>query len=790
MKTFQTLPIDSFISSIEIAVQQKSTVIVVAEPGTGKTTRVPVALSRNGSRWIVLQPRRWAARMSATRIAEEQGFRLGEEVGYQIRFESKQSKNTRILFMTEGVLLRRLHRDPELQDVQGVILDEFHERSLDLDLALSLLKEIQGSLRPDLKVVVMSATLDPAPIEAFMPDTQTFQISGRTFPVKKKYLGEVSVLSAAKTALLENPSGDVLVFLPGSYEIDRAVRELRDHVDDSIEVLPLYASLPDAEQKKVFLTGKKRKIICSTNIAETSLTLPNVKVVIDTGLAKIMRTDPQFGQERLETLRISRASSEQRAGRAGRVSEGTCYRLWTEAEHEQLRLFETPEIHRVHLGQALLFLSEFGIRDFKTFGWYETPKSSMLDFASKELSALEFIKDGSITEAGKQALSLPLPPRFAKLVLVAKAAGIGEFGARITAFLEDRASDQPLNSIEALLRKLNDLRGAALQNARQIYQSGSGQADPPQVFIEDWEFYEDVLIEALRSSVFCHGKVVGRRTVLSKSGPLPKFGLILRSIERTERGVPTILIQSYVELSEEKLLKKAVKKRRCFFDENADRVRGLEGLFFEDLEMGPTTEVPAQNEEATALLSEHVLSDPEGILSRNEGFERWLKRVIFFNRVSDNKIELNWSEWVTMICENKTRMSQVLDAPMVDWIEGMMPSGLKSKFEQWAPATIEVPSGSQIKIDYTEEKPKLSVRLQEIFGWIETPRIAEGRSPLLIELLSPGFKPIQLTQDLKSFWSNAYFEVKKELKARYPKHSWPEDPLTATPQAKGRRQFR
>ena len=804
MATYQTLPIDSSLSQIFKAVAENPNVIIVAEPGAGKTTRIPVALSKDGHKWIVLQPRRWAARLSATRIAEEQKFTLGEEVGYQIRFDSKQSKNTRILFMTEGVLLRKLAVDPELKGYQGVILDEFHERSLDLDLAISILKEIQQSLRPDLKLVVMSATLDPKPLEDFLEQTQTFSIPGRTFPVERKYLGEVSIISALKTALQEMDQhyteGDILVFLPGSYEINRAVNDLQRFLADQgrmdFEALPLYASLPESEQKKIFQTpkaGAKRKIICSTNIAETSLTLPNVKVVIDSGWAKVMRTDPQLGQDRLETIRISRASSEQRAGRAGRVSAGICYRLWTEAEQLQLRHFETPEVHRVHLGQALLFLSDFGVGDFLKFGWFEKPKSSMLEFSIRELEKLGFLNGNRITAEGREALQLPIAPRLAKLILVSRKENQLAFGARLGAFLEDRSSganELAVQSSEALIRSLNQLRGAGAQNAKQL-----ARGEPSLVQIENWPEYERILIQSLASRIFIDGRLVGRRKVSARDRILPKAGLVLQSMEKTERGVPLIQVQSWVEILPESLLRFATKKRNTWLDEEAGRIRSVEGLFFEDLELGALTDVKVNAEEAHAILVQVMMKNPLEYLSKNEDFARWHARVRFFNRSykasekdTEEKLELNWNEIVPMLCEGKTRLSEVSEGPLLGLIEGLLDLRRLKVFREWAPEKIEVPTGNFLRIDYeSSDQPKLSVRLQEIFGWLDTPRIAGERVPLLIELLSPGFKPLQLTQDLRSFWSNAYFEVKKELKARYPKHSWPDDPLTAKPEAKGRR---
>ncbi len=784
----QTLPIDSFLPEFVRASQQHSSVILMAEPGAGKTTRAPVALIENNqSKWIVLQPRRWAAKLTATRIAEENGWRLGEEVGYQIRFENRVSKNSRIILMTEGVLLRKLASDPELTGFTGVILDEFHERSLDLDLTLALLKEIQESLRPELKIIVMSATLDPAPLERFLPGSKSFSLSGRTFPVVKRYLPqsgrELDLIPSLRLAL--ESEGDILIFLPGSFEIERACDQifqyLRETGEKAFEVMPLYASLPEDKQKRVFEAGVKRKIICSTNIAETSLTLPNVKVVIDSGLTKVMRMDPQLGLDRLETLRISRASSEQRAGRAGRVSAGICIRLWSEAEQMSLRHFETPEIHRVSLSRALLLLSEFGVSNFDDFAWFEKPKSSMLDYARAELARLGFLVKSAITPLGKRALGLPLEPKIAAIVLSAEKNGHPEFGARFAAYLENISPRESIRDEEKFFQRLNRLMPVEARAAEQIY----GKRDVPTIHFQNGDAYLDTLIESCREKITIQGKMVGRRRVKAKDGPLPDFCLVLSAIERTE-----IIANSWVPLTKANLLKFAQKKRQVYWDEELKRVKGVEGLFFEDLELGNLTDVPATREEASQALVPVILSDAETILSRNEGFLAWLKRVHFFNRhrsEGENQLEIPWRDLIETSVDGKTRLEEVISSPLVQLVEGLLPSQLLHELESWAPAKIEVPTGNLLPVDYESDPPRLAVRLQEVFGWLDTPKLAKGRVPLVMELLSPGFKPIQVTKDLRSFWENTYFEVKKELKARYPKHSWPEDPLTAQPVAKGRR---
>ena len=779
----QTLPIDSFLPEIVDVASRHSSVIIVAEPGAGKTTRVPHALMKSTDGiWIVLQPRRWAARLTATRIAQENGYRLGEEVGYQIRHDNRTSKNTRLILMTEGVLLRRMVEDPELASVAGVILDEFHERSLDLDLSLALLKEIQGSIRPDLKILVMSATLDPSSLLKFLPDSRSFSIPGRNFPVEKRYVESRSLYAALRANLPEE--GDVLIFLPGAFEIERGVREVQEGLERDrhfdFVVLPLYSSLPEERQKAVFKDGGKRKIICSTNIAETSITLPGVTLVIDSGMQKVMRMDPVLGLDRLETLRISRASTEQRAGRAGRVRDGVCVRLWSEGEQGQLRHFETPEIHRLNLGRAVLSLSEFGVRDFVRFDWFEKPKQSMLDFALQELRGLGFLDGNEMTPRGRQALKLPLEPRIAAITLAAERAGVPEFGARFGAFLESLSKEERIRDEEQLIRRLNQLTALEMRAAQQIYKGDS----IPRLEVGRFSDYEQILIESGRSRICIQGRMVGRRRVRARDGVLPECSLLLTVLDQGD-----VSATSWVPLRTESLLAFTSKKRRIYWDDEASRVRAVEGVFFEDLEIGKLTDVPVQRSEAEAVLTEWVSKDPVTTLGKNQEFSNWWKRVSFHNSLQEesSRIEIDWSTLIPALVAGKSRLQDVLDAPVLELIEGLLPREQLKELENSVPEKIEVPSGSQIRIDYESNPPRLSVRLQEVFGWLETPRLAGGKVPLLIELLSPGFKPMQVTRDLRSFWANAYFEVKKELKARYPKHSWPEDPLTAKPEAKGRR---
>jgi ATP-dependent helicase HrpB len=487
-------------------------------------------------------------------------------------------------------------------------------------------------------------------------------------------------------------------------------------------------------------------------------------------------------------LRISRASSEQRAGRAGRVSAGICYRLWSEGEQGQLRLFETPEIHRVNLSKVILFLADYGVSDFNRFSWFELPKASMLQWALRELEQFGFLKNGKITTRGKTALRYPLSPKSAQLVMVAEAKGALAFAARMCAYLENRPAQDETEDGDVFIRKLNQLQGAAKLGAEQIF----GSTNVPSLQGAELELYQQILIEAWPDQVFVDGRRVGRRRVISRKGHLPRFGFILSSIEKTDRGTPQIEVRSYLPLDEALIRSHSERRKNEFWDEAQERVRAEEGVFFQDLSIGDLRESTADPTHAIQVLKDFILKDPLKVFLRSESFLNWNERVKWFNEFSDEKIEWSWSDLVDALMDSgssKARLSALIDAPVVNYIEGMVESSLIKRFHAEVPERIEVPTGNMIRIDYSGDVPKLAVRLQEVFGWLDTPRIANGKVGILMELLSPGFKPIQLTSDLRSFWANAYFEVKKELKVRYPKHAWPEDPLTAKPEAKGRRRF-
>lgn len=818
----ELLPIDSELNRIYSKIEERLSVIILAEPGAGKSTRVPCLAFQKQKKWALLQPRRWAARSVAARIAEENGIDLGAEVGFQIRGENRTSSKTKLVVMTEGVLIQKLIRDPELSEFEGIILDEFHERSLDLDLSLALLKELQETFRPDLKMVVMSATLDPVPLLNFLPSSELIEVKGRMFPVEKFYRPEkdmgrgpnfthlINVVEEALHHSSLNEDGDVLVFLPGAREIDDAFFEAKRRFSalKSIELLRFHGSLPEGEQKKVFEAPRAqvRRIIFSTNICETSITLPRIRAVVDTGLAKVMRTDTQMGQDRLETVRISLASANQRAGRAGRVAPGVCYRIWSEGEHTQLRSQETPEVHRVSLSESLLTLASLGVRKFDQFEWFEKPSRTALQFWTQDLVRLGMLdENGFVTELGKKASSLPVSPAFAKLLVEssskeAATQNLFHWALRFLVWKEWGASRnsgavEKIQDLSTWIKQMNSVLDAPLARAWVQPILARFSNDIPKCEESEWPLFLRLLLRSHGQDFFVNGKKVGGRQVVPLQGqaPLPSYGFLLASNEfRDSKNNLSIRAVHYIPLDREFVQQHTSKKRSVKYEESLQRIRAEEGLHFFDIPMGSQTEVKPLPEEVKQIWGELILPNPPQFFSRLESHEAFMSRVNFWNQnvehgiiKEDLRVVLPWEQVVEFYSGDKTRLS--------DWEEVNLEEVFRSELallNRELPTHIEVPTGTRVRVQYGSTMPKISVRLQEVFGWLESPKVLQGKIPVLMELLSPGFKPIQLTQDLRSFWNGAYFEVRKELRARYPKHSWPEDPLSARPEAKGRHKFK
>ena len=866
------LPIDSVLDQVVARLREARALVVVAPPGAGKTTRVPPAILRAGlldaahPNLIMLQPRRVAARAAAHRIAEEQGWSVGGEVGYHVRFERHVGPNTRLRVLTEGILNRQLLDDPSLDCVGCVVLDEFHERSLHTDLAVALLREVQQSLREDLLLVVMSATLHAEPVARFLGNCPIVQAEGRMFPVDVTYVPSASVRLPERVACtiqstldLRNGDrtrllGDVLVFLPGAEEIRRTARLIDGAARAAgADVLPLYGSLPFDEQVRALRPSQRRKVILATNIAETSLTIEGVTTVIDGGYARVAGYDPQRGLDRLELKRISKASAEQRAGRAGRTAPGRCVRLWSAKEQHELDDFELPEVKRIDLSVAVLSLHAWGQADPRKFGWFEPPPDEMLDAAEELLGMLGALDAGRITALGKKLLALPVHPRIGRLLLEAAEAGRVEEGAAVAALLEEKdivappapGERGPLAGVQGdsdlvermrLLAEAEKARfGAHLRDggidvtaARQVARvrdqlirvarsnrtltphlappasrepKSTGRGSKAEDELLRWPLlaYPDRVVRR-RESDPNTGVMVGGGGVRFSPESTVKRGEFLVAIDarHDQRSIAReafVRVASKIEVEWlEQMFPQSIRRQRTLvYDESRGRVVGRGTVSYRDLLLREDRDAPVDAEQAGPVLAEALRSRVAEIFQSDERAAAWLARVRFLAQAMP---EQGWpgfddaalGEVIAEASTGKKSLDEVRRASLVGALQARLPYALVRLVDEHAPESIEVPSGSRVRLDYgSGQRPVLSVRLQEIFGWTETPRVAGGRVPILLHILGPNFRPVQVTDDLRSFWATTYAQVRKDLRVRYPRHSWPEDPLVAKPEAKGGR---
>jgi ATP-dependent helicase HrpB len=823
------LPIDSFLPAIAAAVRDHPALVLVAPPGAGKTTRVPPALLRASAlppdhpTLLMLQPRRVAARASAERIAHEQGFTLGHEVGYHIRFEKRYGPATRIRVLTEAILTRMLLDDPYLETVGAVILDEFHERNLHTDLAVAFLRELQQTVRPDLKLVVMSATLDAGPVAKFLGNAPVIVTEGRTFPVDIAYQPsrdtplETQVARAVDAALTRD--GDVLVFLPGVGEIERARRALAGLDRDGIAVLPLHGSLPPDDQQRALRPepSGRRKVVLATNIAETSLTIDGVRSVVDTGLARVASFDADRGMDRLDLERISKASATQRAGRAGRQGPGWACRLWSESEQAHLPAFGTPEIHRVDLAGTVLAVHAWGAKDPRAFGWFDPPPEEMLAAAEELLTLLGALTGGALTDTGRQLLKVPAHPRVARLLLAAAGTPLLDDAVTLAAILSDDsraptpagAKADPLALLHRPPPHLARIRDQLSHTARGLPRNADG-IRPKDLADLLLLAYPDRV--ARRRGADPHAAVmvggIGLRLAPEALTPALTAAPLFLALDahhdpRSRRAEATVRTAAPVDLASlERLFPALLRADAALeYDPAKQKVAAFRRRFFRDLLLAEDPHGQVDPHQAGPVLAAALADQAVDLFQKDPAANRLLARVALLRH---HQPHMNWPlfddarllDLLADACAGKRSLAELTDNhALADALRAALPYPLDRQLDQFAPDTLEVPSGSRIKLDYTlppspaaaPPPPVLAVRLQELFGLLDTPRIAAGRVPVLLHLLSPGFKPMQITSDLRSFWSSAYFEVRKDLRVRYPKHKWPEDPLTATPEAKGRR---
>jgi ATP-dependent helicase HrpB len=837
------LPIDDFIPQIVAATGAGRNLVLVAEPGAGKTTRVPAAiieqseLPRDYPAVVVLQPRRVAARAVAARIADERGWSLGEQVGYHVRFDRRLGPRTRLRVVTEGILTRQLLDDPFLEGVGCVVLDEFHERSLFTDVAIALLREVQTTVRPNLSIVVMSATLAAEPVAKFLGDCLILRIPGRTYPVEVIYQPGTGPtpqrVADAVEQTLDTQSGDLLAFLPGADDINRASNLLR-HRQDAI-VLPLHGSLPLADQQRALRPAPpgQRKVVLATNIAETSLTIDGVRTVIDSGLAKIAGYDPDRGMDRLDLRRISRASADQRAGRAGRTGPGRCVRLW--AQSEPIEPFELPEIRRVDLAPTVLSLHAWGKPDVRQFGWFESPDEPALLAAERLLQMLGALDStGNITPLGRQLSSVPAHPRLARLLLAAAHLGRPNDGATLAALLSEKDLLLPDRTAPRETRTIADSdlihRMTLLEQAIQSRFSPSlfdQGIDPtaarsvcqlrddllrlvppthakPNLLASDDDLLRLVLpaypdrVCRRRQNDPAAGVMVGGRGVRLAPESTVRSGEFFIAVElrhdpRSPRAEASVRIASRIDLDwlEQTFPDSIRTDRGAEFDPQRERIVGFVRKYYRDLLLSDDPHAAVDPSHAAAALAQALRPRAADLFHADPAAESILQRVALLRTALPQHPWPDWSpealaDLIADHCTGKRTIADV-QTGLASLLLSHLPYPLDRLLDSEAPSTMQVPSGNRLAIRYTPgQPPTISVRLQEIFGWTETPRIAQGRLRLRVELLGPNYRPVQLTDDLQNFWATTYFQVRKDLRARYPKHSWPEDPLTAPAQAKGR----
>jgi len=819
--TFATpLPIDAVLDALRAALAARNSAVLVAPPGAGKTTRVPLALMEEswlqGRKILVLEPRRIAARAAAERMAHTLSEAVGERIGLRARMVSKSGPKTRIEVVTEGVFTRMILDDPELSGVGAVLFDEFHERSLDADLGLALALDCQSGLRDDLRILPMSATLDGARVGRLLGDAPVIASEGRAFPVETRYLGrdanariEDQMADAVMRALRAEP-GSVLAFLPGQAEIRRVEERLRDRIGDSAVVLaPLYGAM-DAKAQDLALQPAppgQRKVVLATAIAETSITIEGVRVVIDSGLARVPRFEPDVGVTRLETVRVSRAAADQRRGRAGRTQPGVCYRLWDEPQTQSLPAFPEPEIRSADLAGLLLDCAEWGTPDPCTLSWLDPPTAAAIAAAHEELTALQALDaEGRITAAGKRLRSLPLPPRLARMVIAAAELGHAEEAADIAAVMVERGlggNDADLgHRLEAFRRdrsrRAGDMRRLAAGWARMARAGRplrKASAEMPAACLLALAFPERMGKARGAPGQFLLAN--GRGASLDLAHPLARSPFLVAAELSGSAASTRILLAAAADEADILAMagERITARDEIEFDPAAGalRVRLIRRLDAIVLASEPRA-VVASDETARLLTggiaklgvsrlpwskAQIQLRDRVGFL-RAAGEDEWPD-------LTDEALGQTAAEWLAPFLGGKTKLSEIGAETLGAALDALLPWDVKRRLEEEAPTHFEAPTGNRHAIDYeTAGAPALHIRVQELFGLTQHPAIAGGRLPLTLHLLSPAHRPIQITRDLPSFWKGSWAAVKAEMKGRYPRHPWPDDPASAQPTARAK----
>lgn len=833
------LPIDILLPDIVAALRTRDALVLEAPPGAGKTTRVPPALLAAGlagnKEIVVLQPRRLATRLAAARVAEERGERLGETIGYQIRFDDVSSAKTRVRFVTEGLLTRRLVGDPQLRDVGIVVLDEFHERHLAGDLALAMLRRLQKTTRPDLKLVVMSATLDAAPIATWLDQSPSMRSEGRRFEVALEYLDkeddrhlEQQVLAALKRLIQAQLDGHVLVFLPGASEIRRAQEACAEFAQrHQLELVVLHGDLSAAEQDRALKPSATRKVILSTNVAETSVTIDGVAAVIDSGLARVAAHSPWSGLPTLKVQKVSKSSAIQRAGRAGRTRAGTCVRLYTRGDYEGRPMSDAPEIRRLDFVESSLSLRALGVSDVRSFPFFEPPPPSSIDAAESLLTMLGALeKTGALTKVGQRLLTFPLHPRLARLVVAGEQRGVAEEALTIAALLSERdirlearakfgdsrrgadALAGPSDVLELLERfkegqatsaRSAGLDASAMQSVDRVRKQLGRSVDRRTPGPTSDHAREEALLQAVLAGY--PDRVAKRRRpkspdVVFASGGSASLDVtsvvheaeLMVAVDAEERrGGVAVRIASQIQPEWLLELSGDLLGDVDALEWNADakRVDRVTRMTFGNVVLEETRNPAPASEGATKLLAQAALDVGVRAFAEPEAVSAWQCRVDALRAafpeagfpVADDAF---LKERLAALCDGLRSFNELREAGLLNALQASLTAQQARLLHTEAPDRITLPGGRTVQVHYEPARPPwIESRLQDFFGLLKGPAI--GRAPLVLHLLAPNMRAVQVTTDLSGFWDRHYPAVRKELMRQYPRHSWPEDPRTAAP---------
>jgi len=809
-----TLPIDAVLPDLTAQLRANNTAVLVAPPGAGKTTRVPLALAAEdwaaGKRILVLEPRRLAARAAAGYMARHLGERVGGKVGLRVRFGSSVSRETIVEVITEGIFTRMILDNPALDGVAAVLFDEFHERSLDADLGLALARDAQQGLREDLKLLVMSATIDGARVAALLGGAPVIESVGRAFPVETRYAGrdtrpiEPQMADAIMRAARAEP-GSLLAFLPGTAEIRRTESLLKDRIDAATDIAPLYGALDSNEQDRAISPAPpgRRKIVLATAIAETSITIEGVRIVVDSGLARVPRYEPDVGVTRLETVRVSRAAADQRRGRAARTEPGVCYRLWDEPQTASLEPFARPEILAADLSSFALDLAAWGAAPEQLKFLDPPPRAALAEAHAllRELGAID--GDGRITEEGKKLRSLPLPPRLARMVVDAGTAGDALLAAEIAAVIGERGLGGNDADIRARIEALHRDRSARARDARAMAARWADIAAPRSDVArhEGGERSAGALLALAYPERIARNRggaagafllANGRGAQVDPVSALAREPFLVVAELTGTAAAGRILLAAPITLPEIEadFANQIEAREEVTFESASASLRGRKSRRLGALALSEQQMPVAPGDETAKKLAAGIAALGIGRLPWSKALRQWRDRVMFLRAsegeewpdLSDAALMKSVDEWLTPALADKTALSEMTAEELANALHARLPWPLPRRLDAEAPTHFEAPTGSQVPIDYDAEGgPKIAIRVQELFGLDSHPTIAGGKVPLVVELLSPAHRAVQTTRDLPSFWRGSYAAVRTDMRGRYPKHPWPDDPLAASP---------